>query len=194
MNYPNFFNLCPDWTTIFYSNEMEDILEDVSNTSQENVYPDKDCVFRCFEMTPFQSISVVFIGNGPTETSTGLAYEVKRGCVLTKQIQRIYRDLENEGFYPTKDGNLEHWAKQGVLLLNQSLTSHPDGEQLWSPFLKKIVSILMTKNNIIWVVHKDTPIRSWITNPTHLILQHEDCLFKKINQELYKRGMEKISW
>ena len=201
MHYPDFFKLCVDWTNFFYNHEMEDILSDISEKTDGKIkFPDEKCVFRCFELTPFKTVSVVFIGNRPTSCSTGLSYEVKRGNIFTREIQSIYKELEDEGYYPTKDGNLEHWAKQGVLLLNRSLTMLKDEKEdeendMWDPFFKKVIELLSTKDNIIWVFDKE--IRKYIhlfSNQTHLLLKNGPNIFKTINRHLYKNGYDKISW
>lgn len=201
--YPNFFKLCPDWTNFFYNQDMEQILLSVSETIKESPYfPDEQSIFRCFELTPFLQISVVFIGKQPTACSTGLSYEAEKSHILPIEIQRIYKELENEGYYPTRDGNLEHWAKQGVLLLNTALTAPQDSEKnhynLWETFFENVLLQLSKKDNVIWVIEKNFPCKKHITNATHLILENDyvvgSNIFKTINRELYKRGIDKISW
>lgn len=203
--YPDFFKLCPEWTDFFYNHDMEQLLLSISETlKSSSFFPEEHSIFRCFEMSPFSNISVVYIGNEPSPngSSTGLGCDVKRGQIFPTVIQRIYRELEDEGFYPTKDGNLEHWAKQGVLMLNISLTvrsnepgSHAD---LWHEFFEKVLQKLSTKDNIIWVIEKDFKYKKHITNQSHLILERDHILgsniFKKINNELFKRCIDKISW
>lgn len=185
--YPDFFKLSREWTNFFYDHDTETVLVSILEQVKE------DNIFRCFELTPFETISVIFIGDEPTSHSfTGLSYEINRGHILSSEIQRIYRDLEEDGYYPTKDGNLEHWAKQGVLLLNTSLT--PKQQTLWEPFIKYVFQKLSTKEHIIWVIDGNFPYKKYI-NPEHLILDHKQPhLFKTINRELYKREIKKISW
>lgn len=187
MSYPDFFKLCPEWSNFFYDHDTEIILAPIL----EHVKGDH--VFRCFETTPFKTISIIFIGKEPTSHCfTGLSYEVNRGHILSPEIQHIYKELEEDGYYPTKDGNLEHWTKQGVLLLNTSLTSKQ--QILWEPFILHVIQKLSSKENLIWVIDDEFPYKNLI-NSCHLILNHKQPhLFKTINLELFKRGIEKISW
>jgi uracil-DNA glycosylase len=188
MSYPDFFKLCTRWSDFFYDNDTETILISIL----EHVKGDH--IFRCFELTPFDSISVIFIGREPTSHCfTGLSYEVSRGHILSHEIQHIYKELEEDGYYPTKDGNLEHWAKQGVLLLNTSLTM---GQQdVWEPFILCVLKKLSTKENLVWVVEDDFLYKNHITNSKHLVLNRKQSkLFKTINHQLYNQGIEKISW
>jgi len=104
---PNFFNLCPEWTDFFFSKEMEKIIKE----------DDTKYNYKPFYLSTFNSIKVVLI-TSIVEEKNELCFQVKKNELLTPLLEDIYKELEDEGFYPTKDGNLEHWAKQGILMLN----------------------------------------------------------------------------
>lgn len=229
MDYPDFFKLCKEWTSFFYSTNMEKMLttiaEELNKESEKNgeaerknIFPEKQNIFRCFYMTPFLHISVVFIGNEPCHngTATGLCFDVKPGNIVNHSLQNIYKELEDEGFHPTKDGCLDHWATQGILFLNSALTVR-EGEPnshiaLWSDFFKQVLEKLSEKDEIVWVLlgEKASEYKSLIIHPRHIILEtaHPDIsmketkqpaflgsgLFRQINRYLDERGLEKISW
>jgi len=221
--YPDFFKLCEKWTDFFYSNEVENILVPVLDTLEEEkkYYPEDQNIFRAFYITPFDNIKVVILGQDPYHngSATGLCFEVKLGNQLNPSLQNIYKELESDGFYPIKDGNLESWAKQGVFLLNTALTveeSQPESHlDLWFDFSKKIINKLSEKETIVWVLlgKKASEWKAYIKNKNHIILEAThpspfsalksyssqqafigSNIFKNVNKELYKKGLDKIVW
>jgi len=224
--YPIFFNLCGKWTDFFYSSDIENILIPILNDLEDlddkkKYYPEDINIFRCFYMTYFDNIKVVILGQDPyyNGSATGLCFDIKLGSPLNPSLQNIYKELELEGFYPVKDGNLESWTKQGVLLLNTSLTvrtSETDSHlELWSSFSKKVIEKISEKEFVVWVIlgKKASDWKDYITNNNHIILEatHPSELkssgssgsqkafigsgiFKDINRELLKKDLEKISW
>jgi|LauGreDrversion4_2_1035121.scaffolds.fasta_scaffold01633_11 uracil-DNA glycosylase len=223
MSYPDFFRLCPEWTDFFFSFDVEteiiSLLEKLNN-EEEKYYPEQENIFRCFYLTPFNKTNIVIIGQDPYHngSATGLCFDVKFGNKINPSLQNIYKELEEEGYYPTKDGNLEHWTKQGILLMNTSLTvlhGSPESHlELWSNFMKKVFKKLSEKEFIIWVVlgKKASEWKDLITNKNHVILETShpspfsaynsnsqkafmgSNLFKNVNKELYKKGIDNISW
>jgi len=222
-NYPDFFKLCNKWTDFFYSQEMEKIIIPTIKqlNDEKKYYPDPENIFKCFYMTSYDNVNVVILGQEPYQngTATGLCFDVKLGNPLNLSLQNIYKELESEGFYPIKDGNLESWSKQGVLLLNTTLTvrpSEPESDmELWSPFSEKIIQKLSEKDFIVWILlGKDITIwKEFITNKNHIILEAThpspyislkesydkptfigSNIFKNTNKELYKKGIDKIIW
>lgn len=224
MDYPDFFKLCKEWTSFFYSLNMEKMLNTISEElitekNAKNIYPDKQNIFRCFYMTPFLNISVVIIGHEPYHngTATGLCFDVKPGNIINHSLQNIYKELEDEGFHPTKDGCLDHWATQGILFLHSAMTVR-EGEPeshiaLWTEFFRQVLEKLSEKNEIVWVLlgEKALEYKSHIIHPRHIILETAhpspqfdgkskqraflgSGLFREINRSLDERGLEKISW
>lgn len=221
MVFPDFFKLCNDWSDFFFNEEIENVLENIfSKISSNKYYPDEEDIFRCFYLTPLKKVRVVILGQDPYHngSATGLCFDVKRGNPLNPSIQNIYNELEKEGFYPTKDGNLEHWSKQGVLLLNSALTVLPGQPEShlhhWAVFFEKVLKRLSQEKNIIWIIlgKKASDYKSFIS-PKHKIFEathpspfsaHNPSktqkafmgsgIFKDVNNELYKNDFDKISW
>lgn len=221
--YPNFFKICNDWTDFFYGKDMESILKHISDeiSTENKFYPEKDDIFKCFYLTPYQNINVVLLGQDPYHngSATGLCFDVKNGNVINPSLQNIYKELEHEGFYPTKDGNLSNWGKQGVLLLNTALTVRPSEPEshlsLWTEFTEKVFKFLSKKEDVIWVLlgKKAAEYKDLITNKNHIIIERthpspysatkssssqiafmESNLFREINQHLMKKNKNPISW
>lgn len=91
------------------------------------VYPAPKNVFRAFELTPFDEVKVVILGQDPyhgARQAIGLSFAVEEGIALPPSLRNIYKEIEDDLGEPMKhtDGDLSRWAKQGVLLLNATLT------------------------------------------------------------------------
>lgn len=209
--YPDFFKLSPEWTSFFYNDEMNETLESISSlVCSKSYYPDYENIFRCFYLTPFENINVVFIGSQPYQdgSATGLCLDIKLGHIINPFVQTIYKEIEQEGYYPTKNGNFEHLATQGILMINASLTIGKDdknnNEMVWEPFFKEVLKKLATKDDIIWVIFDGYDLshnKTSITNQTHVIIEAPlqknmigSGIFKRINQLLKNSGKEQISW
>lgn len=102
--------------------------------ANETVYPPPKYIFRAFDLCPFDKVKVVILGQDPyhgTHQANGLCFAVSEGVALPPSLQNIFKELEDDiGSRSAGDkipslarrGNLERWAKQGVLLLNATLT------------------------------------------------------------------------
>ena len=90
------------------------------------VYPPRDCRFRALELTPLESVRVVILGQDPYHgagQAMGLCFAVPDGERVPPSLANIYKELASDlGVAPPAHGNLSGWARQGVLLLNTSLT------------------------------------------------------------------------
>lgn len=94
---------------------------------EETVYPPLADVYRAFVLTPEDKVKVVIIGQDPyfnPNQANGLAFSVGKGVALPPSLVNIFKELSYEYHYPIpkKNGDLTPWARQGVLLLNASLT------------------------------------------------------------------------
>jgi uracil-DNA glycosylase len=220
IEYPNFFKLCREWTDFFYSPKMEKIIGDI--VVAEPFYPSQENIFKCFYMTPYNDIKVIILGQDPYHdgAATGLCFEVIKEKLLNPSLRNIYKELENEGYYPTKDGCLESWAKQGVLLLNSALTvavGDPGSHlEQWSIFFENVLKEIGKLNNIVWIVFGQKA-RAYINlipkGNGHVIFETShpspfsamkssstqeafmgSGIFKKVNTQLQKYGKDKIIW
>ena len=90
------------------------------------IYPPGPLIFNAFNKTPFSKVEVVLLGQDPYHNkgqAHGLSFSVPDGIPKPPSLINIFKELENDlGIPPPKNGNLERWATQGVLLLNASLT------------------------------------------------------------------------
>jgi len=90
------------------------------------IYPPGPLIFNAFNKTPFSKVEVVLLGQDPYHNkgqAHGLSFSVPDGVPKPPSLINIFKELENDlGIPPPKNGNLEKWATQGVLLLNASLT------------------------------------------------------------------------
>ena len=94
--------------------------------SKSVVYPPSGDIFNAFHLTPMEKVKVVILGQDPYHNqgqAHGLCFSVKRGVETPPSLVNIYQELHDDcGCYIPNNGNLEKWAKQGVLLLNTVLT------------------------------------------------------------------------
>ena len=91
------------------------------------IYPAPKHIFRAFELTPFNKVKVVILGQDPyhgEKQAVGLSFAVSEGTTLPPSLKNIFKELENDLGRPlaNRSGDLERWARQGVLLLNATLT------------------------------------------------------------------------
>lgn len=92
----------------------------------KRVFPPGNLIFNAFNLTPLPKVKVVIIGQDPYHgygQAHGLCFSVMQGVEPPPSLKNIFKELNNDiGFQIPHHGNLEHWAKQGVLLLNAALT------------------------------------------------------------------------
>ena len=127
------------------------------------IYPPGSDIFAAFNYTTFHNVKVVIIGQDPyhgNEQANGLCFSVKNGIRKPPSLQNIFKELNNDLGYTIPDsGNLEKWARQGVLLLNATLTvrasqagSHQN--KGWEIFTDAVIQKLSDKKQhlvfILW--------------------------------------------
>lgn len=129
-------NLDPGWQTILADEIQKPYFEELMDTVEEeykihSCYPPKELIFAAFNYCSFNDLKVVIIGQDPYHgkgEANGLAFSVNNDVRIPPSLRNIYREMcDDLGsiFMPTS-GNLEAWARQGVLLLNASLTVRED--------------------------------------------------------------------
>jgi len=187
--------------------------------SQHTVYPPPGEVFRAFDLTPFDKVRVVIIGQDPYHGSGqahGLAFSVRPGVILPPSLVNIFKEAQEDiGFKPPGHGNLEHWAKQGVFLLNTVLTvreKQPGSHrgQGWEKFTNAVIRALSARDEplvfILWGL--DARKKAALIDPMrHLILEapHPSPLsarngffgskpFSTVNNALLSQGYPAIDW
>jgi uracil-DNA glycosylase len=97
--------------------------------TNESVFPAPEAVFKALDLCPLAEVKVVILGQDPYHgegQAHGLAFSVPEGIKIPPSLKNIYNELESDlNITPRTTGNLENWAKQGVLLLNATLTVLP---------------------------------------------------------------------
>lgn len=157
----------PSWEKVigeeFKKNYFEKLTQFVKKEYLSNtVYPEGKNIFRAFELCPFEDVKVVIIGQDPyhgPKQANGLCFSVNDEMLLPPSLQNIYKEIETDLKVerPTK-GNLDNWAKQGVLLLNATLTvrantpgSHQN--QGWEEFTNAVIKAISDKKeNIVFLL------------------------------------------
>ncbi len=185
----------------------------------KTVYPPREDLFKCFDLTPFKQVKVVIIGQDPyhqKDQAHGLCFSVKHGNKTPPSLRNIFNELKSDlNIDHSKNTDLTHWASQGVLLLNKVLsvveskpTSHSN--QGWEQFTDKIIMELNeTKRPIIFVLwgNNAKDLKRLITHNHHHIIEssHPSPLsayhsfngskpFSKINEILLSENFLAIDW
>ena len=126
------------------------------------IYPPGPLIFNAFNKTPFSKVEVVLLGQDPYHNkgqAHGLSFSVPDGIPKPPSLINIFKELESDlGIAPPKNGNLERWAMQGVLLLNASLTvrqNEPGSHSKigWLQFTNSVISkISDNKKGIVFLL------------------------------------------
>lgn len=182
------------------------------------VYPPKDKILNALKLTPLDNVKCVILGQDPyhePNQAMGLAFSVNKGVAIPPSLQNIYKELNQElGCYIPDNGDLTHWAEQGVLLLNSVLTvqAHQAASHSrhgWETYTDAILSTIAKQNRPIVYMLWGNFARSkkpLLNNPNHLILEsaHPSPLsatrffgcghFKKCNEFLVQNHLTPIDW
>ena len=185
----------------------------------KTIYPPGALIFNAFNLCPFDKIKAVIIGQDPYHgpgQAHGLCFSVKDGVAFPPSLINIFKEIKSDtGITRPESGNLERWARQGVLLLNATLTvrAHMAGSHQkkgWEVFTDSVINIInRDKNNIVfflWGAYAQKKGES-IDRSRHIILEsvHPSPLsasrgffgnnhFSKCNGYLKEHGIEPINW
>lgn len=185
----------------------------------KTIYPSGSLIFNAFNTTPFHKTKVVILGQDPYHgqgQAHGLCFSVQNGVPPPPSLQNIFKELHDDiGISMPGHGNLTHWAKQGVFLLNASLTVRA-GEPMshskigWAQFTDSVIQIISSqKKNVVFLLWGKfaQEKRVLIDESLHLILRsvHPSPLsahggffgckhFSKTNEYLVRHGIEPIDW
>lgn len=186
---------------------------------EREIFPPKSRILRALSLTDYDDVRVVILGQDPYHgvgEANGLAFAVSDGVKLPPSLRNIYKELYNDlGIEPASVGNLECWAKEGVLLLNAVLTVEKDKPAShkalgWENFTDAIIKSLNDKDTpvvfILWGNFARSK-KSLITNPKHYIIEstHPSPFsanygffgskpFSKTNEFLKKNHLKEIDW
>ncbi|MCC4788188.1 uracil-DNA glycosylase [Vibrio splendidus] len=135
--------------------------------SGKTIYPPQEQVFSAFDMTPFESVRVVILGQDPyhgANQAHGLAFSVLPGVKIPPSLRNMYKELvqDIDGFEIPSHGYLDTWASQGVLMLNTVLTveeakAHSHAKCGWETFTDAIIAELNQRSEpiifLLWGAH-----------------------------------------
>lgn len=183
------------------------------------VYPPGPLIFNAFDSTPFDSVRVVILGQDPYHgpgQAHGLCFSVPDGEPFPPSLQNIFKEMSDDlGVAAPASGDLSHWAAQGVLLLNTTLTvrrglAFSHAGRGWEEFTDEAIRRLSERREglvfVLWGGHaqKKTAV---IDARKHLVLKsaHPSPLsayrgffgskpFSRINAHLRSRGEREIAW
>ncbi|MDX1830164.1 MAG: uracil-DNA glycosylase [Lutibacter sp.] len=200
---------------------FESLTNFVKNEYTTNTcYPKGSQIFNAFNLCPFNHLKVVIIGQDPYHgegQAHGLCFSVPEGVAHPPSLINIFKEIESDLHidYP-KSGNLERWAKQGVLLLNATLTvkAHNAGSHQgkgWEQFTDEVISIISkNKENVVFLLWGGFAKKKsvLIDSKKHCILTsgHPSPLsanrgywfgnkhFSKANNYLKENKLKEINW
>ena len=183
------------------------------------IHPDKYKIFEALRLTSYADTSVVILGQDPYHgrgQAHGLAFSVQQGVEIPPSLVNIYKEIHDElGCRIPNNGYLVPWAKQGVLLLNTSLTvidhyANSHRGRGWEQFTDRVIKLVNEKTDPVVFMLWGNNARakaSLVTNPRHLILTapHPSPLsayagffgcghFVKANEFLKENGRKPIDW
>lgn len=191
----------------------------IEEKKQFQIYPPGSDIFAAFNYTPFDNVRVVILGQDPYHgagQANGLCFSVKPGIRKPPSLQNIFKELKSDlGFEIPENGNIEKWAKQGVLLLNATLTvranqagSHQN--KGWEQFTDKAIQQLSeNKEKLVFILWgKFAQAKEVLIDANkHFIIKspHPSPFsadrgffgskpFSKTNTYLINQGLDAIDW
>ncbi len=183
------------------------------------IYPPAKDIFKAFDLCPVENVKVIIIGQDPYHgkgQAHGLCFSVKDGVKIPPSLRNIYKELYDDIGKPIQEtGNIEHWAKQGVLMLNATLTvragnagSHQN--KGWETFTDAAIKLISEeKENLVFLLwgayaqKKGTVInleKHYILKSAHPspFSAHNGFFgnkhFSKTNEFLKSKGLNEINW
>lgn len=213
------------WSDVLSAEKQEPYFKEVvafvdrERASGKTIYPPKSDVFNALAFTPFSKVKVVIIGQDPyhgPNQAHGLCFSVKQPTPPPPSLVNIFLELKNDlGIERSSHGNLESWARQGVLLLNAVLTveegkpgSHAN--KGWERFTSKVIEQLNARKEhlvfLLWGAYAQKKAE-FVDRKRHLVLTaphpsplsaHRGFLgckhFSQANAYLARNHIEGIDW
>lgn len=198
----------------------QDLLAKVNEERKtKTIYPSKDNLFKAFDLTPYEAVKVVILGQDPyheENQACGLAFSVPKGEKIPPSLRNIYTELHSDlNIDIPSHGDLSNWAKEGVLLLNAVLTVEKGYAQShhnlgWQTFTDEVIRVLNLKTTpvVFILLGNDAKTKAHlITNPIHHIIMtsHPSPLssyrgffgskiFSRTNHFLQEHQIKPIDW
>ena len=213
----SWFNLLNDEFKKNYFIQLRKFIR--SEYQTKTIFPPAKHIFNAFDLTPVEKVKVVIIGQDPyhgPNQAHGLAFSVLEDVKIPPSLKNIYKELNNDlNISIRQSGFLEHWAKQGILLLNSVLTvenGKPNSHKNhgWEEFTESVIrNISREKKNIVFLLWGNYAQKKeeFIYPNEHLILKsvHPSPLsayngffgskpFSQTNNFLIKHKIKEIAW
>jgi uracil-DNA glycosylase len=212
-----------DWNDqldFFNSDQFDTIVKFLVDRKRQGVkiFPSNRNILRAFELTPFNDVKVVILGQDPyyrKGQAQGLAFSVPNEIRLPPSLRNIYKELESDLGIKRDRGDLTDWATQGVLLLNTTLTveeGSPDSHKNlgWRKLTKEVITTLNDERErlvfILWGA-KAQAFATYLDSDKHCVIMstHPSPLsahrgffgskpFSKTNVYLKNNGLPEILW
>nr|WP_315224936.1 uracil-DNA glycosylase [uncultured Flavobacterium sp.] len=219
-------NLSTEWQAVLTDEikkpYFKDLIEVLDEEYQKYIcYPPAELIFSAFQSCSFADLKVVIIGQDPYHgegEANGLSFSVNDSVKIPPSLRNIFRELNDDLdsiFMPTS-GNLEKWAKQGVLLLNASLTVRKDSPNShkhlkWNLFTDAVIQIISDqKENVVFLLWGSFAQKKGmkIDRSKHFVLEcgHPSPMsanqgkwfgnkhFSQTNAFLQSKEIQKIEW
>ncbi|HKK82064.1 MAG TPA: uracil-DNA glycosylase [Prolixibacteraceae bacterium] len=207
-------------TDEFEQSYFRGLTDFVRNEFQSNhIFPPAKEIFNAFDLCPFENVKVVIIGQDPYHgpgQAHGLCFSVREGVRFPPSLRNIFKEINGDLGHPVpQSGDLSRWARQGVLLLNATLTvrSHQAGSHQgkgWERFTDAVIkTVSEQKENVVFLLWGAYAQRKGqiIDSSKHLVLEsvHPSPLsasrgffgnhhFSRANAYLEKNGKAPVDW
>ncbi len=216
--------MAPAWKAALADEFEKEYWRDLTTFVREEyttgpIYPAPKDVFHAFDACPFDKVKVVILGQDPYHgrgQAHGLCFSVPEGVSIPPSLQNIYKELHDDlGIEQPQSGNLDHWAHEGVLLLNATLTvraGQPGSHQGkgWETFTDAVVRLLNHEREhlvfMLWGNYAKAK-GEHIDRRKHLVLEaaHPSpysaragffgCRhFSKANEYMKQNGIDPVTW
>jgi uracil-DNA glycosylase len=217
--------IAPDWKKALadefdqpYFDEIISFLK-AEKKEGKTIYPPGPLIFHAFEATPLKKVRVVILGQDPyhgPKQAHGLSFSVQRGIAPPPSLVNIFKEIEDDlGIPRPGHGNLEHWAEQGVMLLNASLTveahkANAHAKIGWHRFTDAVIRTISDECDavvfMLWGRFAQSKAEMIDKKKHHILTSaHPSPLsahngffgcrhFSKANHWLEKKGLKPIDW
>jgi len=200
-----------------YFNELKKFL--LEEKKNHTVFPPGDQIFNAFNLTPFQAVKVVILGQDPYHgrgQAHGLCFSVNTGIAFPPSLVNIFKEIKSDlGYMPPATGELSAWAKQGVLLINTVLTvreNTPESHKNkgWEKFTDRVITLISEqKEQVVFILWgNNAKVKTQLIDTSkHCILTaaHPSPLsatrgffgckhFSKTNEYLISKNIQPIDW
>lgn len=200
-----------------YFHELADFVR--KEYTFHTIYPIPKNIFRAFDFCPFDKVKVIILGQDPyhgVKQANGLCFAVNEDITIPPSLRNIFKEIRDDiGIIPYDSGDLSRWAKQGILLLNATLTvkaNTPGSHQGrgWERFTDAVIDRLSNrKDNLVFILWGNYAKNKgkFIDRKKHLVLESTHpspfsandgffgCKhFSKTNRFLKEKGLGEIDW